>query len=75
MLQLDYAGANKEGRSFDARTRNGGFAGIISENYKSGAVRVYFNSNATKGSARKFKTIHEAAGYIIERRIKKGWGV
>lgn len=75
MLQLDYAGATKDGRSFDARTRGGAFAGIIAENYKSGTVRVYFNSNATKGSSRKFRTIQEAAGYIIDRRVRRGWGV
>lgn len=75
MLQIDYTGATKEGRSFDATTRTGAFAGIIAENYKTGVVRVYFNSTATKGSARKFRSIQEAAGYIIERRIKKGWRV
>jgi hypothetical protein len=73
ILGLDYAGATKDGRSFDVRTSTGAYAGLISENYKTGAVRVYFNSNATRGSARMFTSIQEAAGYIIERRIKKGW--
>lgn len=74
ILQLDWAGATKEGRAFDVKTRGGAFAGIISEHYGK-YVRVYFNSNATRGSARKFKSIPEAVDYIIARRIKKGWGV
>jgi hypothetical protein len=76
MLQLELAGhiANV-GRSFDVRTRTGAFAGVISENFKTGAYKVYFNSSATKGSARKFQTIQDAAAFIIDRRIKKGFSL
>lgn len=75
ILALEIAGATKEGQAFDVRTKRGSFAGIISENFRSGIVRVYFNSSATRGSARKFESINAALDYIIERRQKKGWGI
>ena len=75
ILALEIAGATKDGWSFDVRTKRGSFAGIVSENFHSGIVRVYFNSTATRGSARKFKNINDALGYIIERRQKKGWEI
>jgi hypothetical protein len=74
MLALDYAGADKTGRSFQVFTRQGAFAGIISERYGKGC-KVYFNFSCTKGSARTFPDVHAAADYIIARRIKKGWRV
>ena len=58
----------------NVRTRGGAFAGIISHRYN-GVTRVWFNSTATLGSARKFKSIQEAAEFIYSRRIKKGWRV
>lgn len=75
ILGLEHAGATKEGQSFDVRTKRGSFAGLVTENFRSGVVRVYFNSNATRGSARKFASINDALGYIIDRRMKKGWTV
>lgn len=75
MLQLDYAGSTQEGRSFDVRTRNGAYAGLIAEHYRTGTTRVYFNSNATRGSARKFSSVEAAVEYIVSRRIKKGWRI
>lgn len=71
---LEEAGATKEGRSFDVRTRRGAFAGVIAEHYGKG-TRVYFNSTATRGSKRVFSTIEAAIEYIYERRVKKGWSV
>ncbi len=73
-FQLEQAGATKEGISFDVRTRGGAFAGIISHRYN-GVTRVWFNSTATRGSARKFRSIQEAAEFIYNRRVKKGWRV
>ena len=75
VLGLDHAGATNEGQSFDVRTKRGAFAGLVTENFRSGVVRVYFNSNATRGSARKFASINDALGYIIKRRMKNGWGI
>ena len=73
-FSLDLAGATKEGRAFDVRTRGGAFAGLVSERYGRG-VRVWFNGSATRGSAKLFADIPAALEYIAQRRIKKGWGL
>ena len=70
---LELAGHIKDvGQSFEVRTKGGAFAGIISERFKTGVVQVYFNTTATKGSARKFRSIQEALNFIHDRRVKKG---
>ncbi|MFO7788470.1 MAG: hypothetical protein R6W87_12010 [Halospina sp.] len=60
------------GQSFEVRTKNGAFAGIVSERFKTGNVKVWFNSTATRGSARKFTSVQGALDFIHARRIKKG---
>lgn len=75
MLQLEYAGHTQAGQSFDVRTQRGAFAGIISESFKTGTARVFFNMTATRGSARKFPSAAAALAYIYDRRVKKGWAV
>lgn len=72
MFALDDAGGDKTGRAIEVRTARGGFAGIIVENYGR-SVRVYFNSTATRGSARKFASVPAALEYLHDRRVKKGW--
>lgn len=71
MLQLESAGIE----CFDVRTQRGAYAGLIARNQTHGFWRVYFDSNATKGSARKFATAETAIEYIVARRIKKGWRI
>ena len=76
MFCLEYAGfhpVTKEA-SFDVRLPGGGFAGVITPR-KDGTYRVWFNSEATRGSARKFVSIAAAVEYIRARRVKKGWRV
>jgi len=75
ILALEDCGGDKNGRAFDVRTRGGAFAGIISERYSTGIVQVYFNSSCTKGSQRKFRSVNEAAEFMVARRIKKGYAV
>ena len=74
MLELVQAGGTKAGQSFDTFTRQGLYAGIVVETYGKGC-KVYFDSNCSKGSARTFPTIDAAAGFIVGRRIAKGWRV
>lgn len=74
MLQVISNGGMNGAESFDVFTRNNRFAGVITKK-ASGICRVYFNSTATRGSARKFKTVFDAVAFIYGRRIKKGWGV
>lgn len=74
MLELVNAGGNKTGQSFDVFTRQGLYAGMIVEDYAKGC-KVYFDSNCSRGSARKFATAQIAAQFIVDRRIKKGWRV
>ena len=72
--QLEMSGYVRNlGQSWDVRTKSGVFAAVISERFKSGLVKVYFNSNATKGSTRKFYSIQEALEFIHQRRINKGY--
>ena len=68
MLQLSSAGIE----AFDVHTKRGAFAGIISKQ-KTGVWKVYFNTTATKCSARKFATGADALQFIYDRRAKKGW--
>ena len=42
---------------------------------KGGFYRVYFDSNASRGSARKFADKIAALEFIYQRRVKKGWSV
>lgn len=74
MFAVEKIGGDETGTAYDIRTRRGGFAGVVSVK-TDGTARVYFNSNATRGSARKFTNITVALDYIYDRRIKKGWGV
>ena len=73
MMQLENAGSHEGKFAYDVRTKSGAFAGVIAEGKHS--VRVYFNSNATRGSQRKFANVEAAFAYIVERRVKKGWGI
>ena len=76
MFSIENSGFIKNvGQSFEVSTRSGAFAGIISESFKTGAVKVWFNTTATKGSARKFASINEALSFIYSRRVSKGWRV
>ena len=71
---LDLCGHIKNvGQSFEVTTKGGAFAGIVSERFKTGTVKVWFNTTATRGSARKFTSIQEALEFIHSRRVKKGW--
>ena len=71
---LDSAGyVHNLGQSWQVHTKSGAFAGIVSERFKTGLVKVYFNGNCTKGSARKFTSVQQALEFIHARRIKKGF--
>lgn len=73
---LEIAGHIKGvGQSFEVRTKSGAFAGIISERFKSGNVKVWFNSTATRGSSRKFTSVQSALDFIHARRVKKGLNI
>jgi hypothetical protein len=71
MLQLTSAGIN----SFDVATKAGRFAGVIAWNERGDFYRVYFDSNATRGSKRKFTSVQDAVAFIRERRIRKGFSI
>ena len=71
LYQLDIAGSYKGRVSYDVRTRGGAYAGIIAEQ-AAGHCKVYFNSDATLGSARKFASIEDALNFIHQRREKRG---
>jgi len=75
MFGLDYAGHTNEAIAYDVSIKDGRFVGVIVDNLGKGFVRVYFNSNATRGSKRKFDSIPAALDYIYDRRVKKGWAV
>lgn len=71
---LDLTGHIKGvGQSFEVTTKGGAFAGIVSERFKTGQVKVWFNSTATRGSARKFQSVQAALEFIHNRRASKGW--
>lgn len=65
-LCLTYAGPG----SYDLRTRSGTYAGLVCPR-KDGTYRVYFNSTATRGSARKFPSLDAALAFVVARRIQK----
>lgn len=69
MFSMDWAGIN----CFDLTTKHGAYAGLIIG--KKDHWRVYFDGNATKGSAKKFATAHDAMEYLVQRRLKKGWTI
>lgn len=69
MFSLTEAGI----KSFDVHTRRGAFAGVIAWNQKRDDYAVYFNSNCTRGSKRRFESVQDAVSFIRDRRIKKGW--
>lgn len=71
MFSLIGAGIN----SFDVETRRGAFAGTIVWNQKRDDYSVYFNSNCTRGSKRRFTSVDDAVKFIYDRRVKKCWGV
>ena len=71
---LDLCGHIKNvGQSFEVTTKGGAFVGIVSERFKTGNVKVWFNTTATRGSARKFPNIQAALDFIHNRRVSKGW--
>lgn len=57
--------------AFDVTAKSGAYRGLIVRKPK-GHWMVYFDSNATRGSARKFPTIQAALEFMVERRAKKG---
>jgi hypothetical protein len=59
---------------FDLHNRHGGYCGLIVKK-PNGEWKAYFNSEATKGSQRRFPTAEAAVAFIRDRRIKKGWRV
>ena len=67
MYELSSAGIE----CFDMWTRSGRYCGIVAQ-CKDGAHRLYWNSNATRGSARRFATRQEAVEFMHNRRVKKG---
>ena len=70
--QVETAGYVQDlGQSFEIRTKNGAFTGIISERFKTGLFKVWFNSSATRGSARKFRSFEDALNFIHERRTQR----
>jgi len=71
MFSLEWAGI----KSFDVKTRTGAYAGLIALSNSGDFWRVYFDSNCTKGSQRKFSSVEDAISYIEARRIKKGWKI
>lgn len=72
IYSLDIAGRSGKSISFDVRSKTGAYAGIISWNGDKGFAKVYFNGNATRGSARKFPSIEAAMDFIHARRVKRG---
>lgn len=54
-------------QAWDVFTSKGRFAGLIVTK-KDGTLRHYYNSNGTKGSTRKFKSINEALDNVRRRR-------
>lgn len=69
---LDIAGGNGSNISFDVRTKCNAYAGIIAWKGDKGFAKVYFDSNATKGSARKFPSVAAALDFMHARREKRG---
>ncbi len=68
---LKNAGSYKGRQAFDVYPKSGAYAGIIAD-AADRTVQVYFNSNATRGSKRKFADRTSALDYIHQRREKRG---
>lgn len=60
--------------AYDIFTRSGRYAGIVIQK-KDGKHILYWNSNCTRGSARRFATRDEALEFMHKRRVSKGWSV
>lgn len=63
IFSLDSAGIE----AWDVFAKNNRFAALIVTK-PDGSFRHYYNSNGTKGSARKFKSIEEALENVVKRR-------
>lgn len=70
-MQLTWAGNN----CFDVWTSNKRYAGLICQSNDRRHYNVFFDSNATRGSKRNFKSVDDAVEYIKARRLKKGWSI
>lgn len=68
MWMLDGCGIE----AFDVTAKSGAYRGLVVRKPKGHWV-VYFDSNATRGSARKFGSIDAALDFMADRRAKKGW--
>jgi hypothetical protein len=68
MYQLFEAGRE----AFDVFTKSNRFACVLVRQPK-GHWSLYWNSNATRGSARKFATAPAAIEFMHARRVAKGW--
>lgn len=55
---------------WDVFTKTQRYAGLIVRK-KDGSFRHYYNSNGTKGSAKKFKSVNEALENLHNRRLKR----
>ena len=67
MWMLDGCGVD----AFDVTAKSGAYRGLVVRQPK-GHWAVYFNSNASRGSARKFHSIDAALEFMVDRRAKKG---
>lgn len=67
MWMLESAGIE----AFDVTAKSGAYRGMIVRQPK-GHWAVYFDSNGTRGSARKFPDISAAIEFMFDRRLKKG---
>jgi hypothetical protein len=68
MWMLDGCGVE----AFDVTAKSGAYRGLVVRQPK-GHWAVYFNSDASRGSARKFASIDAALEFMTDRRAKKGW--
>ena len=67
MWMLDGCGIE----AFDVTAKSGAYRGLVVRKPK-GHWSVYFNSDATRGSTRKFPSINAALEFMADRRAKKG---
>lgn len=56
-------------KAWDVFTKTGRYAGLIVTK-KDGTLRHYYDSNGSKGSSRKFKSIEEALDNVRARRAR-----
>ena len=70
MYQLEAAGIE----AFDITTKSGAYAGIVVQR-KDGTHALYWDSNCSRGSSRKFATRMAALDFMHQRRVAKGWRV